>query len=64
MNLEKQKETKWIKVCQLQPTKVTFWPAYSEPLFPARSTLLVDAVEKVKVMNLIQLTRQPTCRST
>ncbi len=47
-NHVKKKQTKWIKIYQSQLTDVTFWPGWSELLFPGRSAQMIDGSKKHK----------------
>ena len=49
MNLEEQKQTKWIKIYQSEQTDVTFWACWSELLFPERSAWWLTAAKNVTV---------------
>ncbi len=46
--MKKQKQTKWIEIDQSQLTNVTFWPGWSELLFPERSAKMIDSSKKRK----------------
>ena len=48
MNLETQKHTKQIKICQSQITNMTFWTSWSKLLFPNRSSKMIESSEKCK----------------
>ena len=46
----RQKQTKWIEIYQSRPKDATFWPGWSELLFPERSVSMIDGSKKRKLL--------------